>query len=259
MSELNSLKQKCLAESNSFVAGDIKNYMTNWREISYDRNLLKLVNGVNILEENDKVLTDFVSSKKGYNFDKVEREKISEELRKMEKTGIITKTFREEGEVISNIFTRIKGDGVSLRLILNLKKLNKELQTEKFKMAGIVSALKLIKKGSYMASIDLIKAYYSVPVAEEQTKFLKFLWEGTYYKFNCLPNGYCRAPYYFTKITKPIAAYLHNLGHLNCFYLDDTLIVSDTKEDCINNVLDTAHIFQKLGFKIHPGKSVFFT
>ena len=257
VNELDVLKQKCLEESQLFKAGDIKNYISNWKQITYDKKVLALVLGVKIVETDDEIITQKVSSKKGYNFDKEERDKISIELEKMEQAGIITKTYRQEGEVISNIFTRLKGDGISLRLILNLKKLNKELSTEKFKMAGIMSALKLIKKGCFMASIDLIQAYYSVPIAENHKKFLKFMWEGTCYMFTCLPNGYCRAPFYFTKITKPIAAYLHNLGHMNCFYLDDTLIVSDTKAECIKNVLDTADIFQKLGFKIHPEKSVF--
>ena len=43
-------------------------------------------------------------------------------------------------------------------------------------MDTIQTALKLIRSGCYMASIDLKDAYYSVPVADEDRKLLKFQW-----------------------------------------------------------------------------------
>ena len=45
-----------------------------------------------------------------------------------------------------------------------------------------------------MASVDLKDAYYSVPIASEDRKFLKFEWKGDYYQYTCLPNGLACAP-----------------------------------------------------------------
>ena len=40
-----------------------------------------------------------------------------------------------------------------------------------------------------MASIDIKDAYYSVPVADSDKKYLKFEWHDTLYKFSCFPNA----------------------------------------------------------------------
>ena len=40
-----------------------------------------------------------------------------------------------------------------------------------------------------MSSIDLCDAYYSVPVALSDQKYLVFCFEGQLYKYVCLPNG----------------------------------------------------------------------
>jgi hypothetical protein len=40
-----------------------------------------------------------------------------------------------------------------------------------------------------MASIDLKHAYYTIPIAEEQRKFLKFVWNEQLYEFCVLPMG----------------------------------------------------------------------
>ena len=88
------------------------------------------------------------------------------------KQKVIIKSFHEKNEVISNIFHRRKKDG-SLRIILNIKKLNAQLKTEKFKMHSVNSAISLISNGCFMASIDLSNAYFSVNIHRDHQKFLK--------------------------------------------------------------------------------------
>jgi hypothetical protein len=59
-------------------------------------------------------------------------------------------------------------------MILNLKDLNLDIEYYQFKMETFETTLKLIKLNSYMASIDIRHAYYSVPIADEHNKFLCF-------------------------------------------------------------------------------------
>ena len=124
-------------------------------------------------------------------------------------------------------------------------------------MQSILTALDLITPNCYMSSIDLVQAYYTVPVHSKQQNFLKFCWNDKYYKFICMPNGFCWAPAYFTLLTKPIIAHLHRLGHKNIFYLDDSLLVAETQEECLRNVIDTTELLNRLGFTVHPDKSSF--
>lgn len=109
----------------------------------------------------------------------------------------------EKGQYLSPIFLRPKKNG-EYRLILNLKKFNKSVEYHHFKMDTFENAIKIITKNCYMASIDLRHAYYSVPVATEHQKFLRFQWKGKIYQYTCLPNGISSAPRLFTKLMKPV-------------------------------------------------------
>ena len=169
--------------------------------------------------------------------------------------GVIKESEHENGEVISQIFLRPKKNG-KYRLILNLKQLNRHIENFHFKMDTFVSAIKLVHKNCFMASIDLLDAYYSVPMDKASTKFLKFQWQGKLYAFTCMPNGLCSAPRTFTKLMKPCFAWLRQLGHTNVAYIDDSLLISDSFTECQENVGDTKRVLEKLGFLINMQKSV---
>ena len=113
-----------------------------------------------------------------------------------------------------------------------------------------------MKQNSYMASVDLRDAYYSVLIDEDYQKFLRFSWRGRLFQFTCLPNGLSCTPRLFTKILKPVYATLRNEGHLNVGYIDDSYLQGDTIQECQTTITDTCCLFQELGFIIHPVKSV---
>ena len=180
---------------------------------------------------------------------------IENEIEKLLHENVLEKASYTEGEFISNIFTREKKDS-KIRLILSLKRLNENCSYKKFKMTGFKTATDLISKECWMGSVDLVSAYYSIPIAKVDRKYLRFIWKNQRYEFTCYPNGLSQCPRNFTKLTKPIFSYLHSLGHVVTGYLDDTLIIGDTKAECLRAINDSIHIFQNLGFTIHKEKSV---
>ena len=107
-----------------------------------------------------------------------------------------------------------------------------------------------------MASIDLMDAYYSVPIDDKHQKYLKFIWNGTLYKFTCLAQGLSSAPRLFTKILKPVFSQLQEKGHISSGYLDDSFLVGYSTAECQSNVDDTLQSLQELGFLPHDTKSV---
>lgn len=86
-----------------------------------------------------------------------------------------------------------------------------------------MSAIKLMKPGCFMASIDLKDAYYGVSVKECHRKFLRFLWKGKLFQYTAHPNGLACCPRQFTKLLKPVYATLRKQGHTNVLYIDDSL------------------------------------
>ena len=139
-----------------------------------------------------------------------EQHVIDIEIDKLLVKGVITPSSHEEGEYISPIFTRAKKDG-SFRVILNLKRLNTHVQYHHFKMDSLNTVLQMVKPGCFMASIDLKGAYYSVPIATADQKYLKFQWRGKLYKYVCFPNGLAFCPRKFTKLLKPVYSHLTGL------------------------------------------------
>ena len=142
-------------------------------ELTADEVILSTVSGIG-LETN---VTSFDNKGMYTNTSFNQRENIADEITTLLAKKAIVECEHEEGEFISPIFLRKKGDG-SNRLILNLKELNKNLDTIHFKMDTIYSVLDLITPDCYMASIDLKDAYYSVPIKTEEQKNFKFLFRG---------------------------------------------------------------------------------
>ena len=168
--------------------------------------------------------------------------------------GVVQKVRHTEGEFLSNIFLRPKKDG-SYRLILNLKNLNQCVTYKHFKMETLASALQLIKPNCYMVVLDLKDAYYSVPIFSAHRKFLRFQFEGTLYEFTCLPNGLSSAPRVFTKLMKPLFSFLRGKEILLVGYIDDIIIIADSKEALEVALDETIAMITNLGFTINYDKS----
>ena len=106
------------------------------------------------------------------------------------------------------------------------------------------------------ASIDLRDAYYYVPIAEEHRMFVKFRWRDKLYSFQTAAMGLDLVPRVFTKLTKPILAHLHALGHTITSFIDDSLLVGNTEQEVIACVTDTVTTFDSLGCTVDDEVSV---
>lgn len=60
----------------------------------------------------------------------------------------------------------------------------------------------------------------------------------------------------FIKLLKPVFATLRGKGHVSTAFLDDSLLLGESEQECIDNVQDTLDWLRRLGFIIHPSKLV---
>ena len=79
---------------------------------------------------------------------------------------------------------------------------------------------------------------------------------GELFQFTCLPNGLAEAPRKFTKVLKVPFTKLREQGHSSSAYLDDLVLFGATHQDCADNVRDTMVLLDKVGFMVHPDKSI---
>ena len=177
------------------------------------------------------------------------------EVKDLLSLGVVVQTHTQQGSWISPIFTTANADG-SQRLILNLKKLNDNIRQVHFKMEGLKDVIHVIQPQVWMASVDLRRAYYSVPIHKASQKYLAFLWEGRYYEYSCLPNGYAEAPMVFTKLLKPVFACLRSQGLKSVIYIDDSYLQAGSYELGFANIEATVQLLLSLGFTINTEKSV---
>ena len=99
---------------------------------------------------------------------------------------VTARSKHEDGEIISPIFLRKKPDGY-FKLIINLRKLNKNINKKDFKMEIITSILKHATPKTYFTKIHLKDAYYTIPIATERQKYLKFSHRNGLYQFTFFP------------------------------------------------------------------------
>ena len=181
---------------------------------------------------------------------------VDEEINKLMIKGVISQSYYEPGQIISNIFTRKKKDG-GHRMILDLSELNHYIKYIHFKMDTFDCARSLITKNCYMTSLDFRDAYYTVPIAKCDRKYLKFIWKDQLFHYNSLPNGLSSGPRMFTKILKPPFAHLRSLGYVITGYIDDSLLIQQSKDKAERAARVSANFLEQLGFVIHTEKSVF--
>jgi ribonuclease HI len=188
------------------------------------------------------------------NFNITEDEMISVCIDKLLDTGAIVRSEVESNQFVSTIFTVPKPDGTR-RPIINLKHLNKFVETNHFKMENIKTASELVSKNCFMSVIDLKEAYHAIPICLEHQKYLKFRWKGVLYQYTCVPFGLSVAPLTYTKIFKPVVAYLRENDIVIVSYLDDTELIAPTFDLCQRNVKFTINLFESLGFVVNEEKS----
>lgn len=232
----------------------MKLFISEWEKLTSDDSILDIVKHCHLEFENDCVPSQ-TSLPHQIKFNNKECLYVKNEIDKHLKMEVIMEIDLENVEFVSTIFLRPKRNG-EFRMILNLKELNQFIKYHHFKMDTFESALKIIPPNCFMSSVDLKNAYYSIPVATEHQKFLQFFWEKRLFQFTSLPQGLSSAPRLFTKLLKPVYATLRRLGYLNVGYIDDSLLVGETIQECSSGSSAMITLVEKLGFFVNYEKSV---
>jgi len=179
---------------------------------------------------------------------------VDEEVKSLFQKKAITVVSPCREQFISRLFLVRKKDG-SYRPVINLKPLNAFVQKSHFKMEGLSMIRDLLQPGDWMCSLDLKDAYLSVSIAQEDRKYLRFLWDGRIFEFTCLPFGLCSAPRTFTKLLRPVMAHIRSRGVRTIIYLDDILIMHQSRASLLQEVVKVTNLLMTLGFTVNYGKS----
>ena len=149
----------------------------------------------------------------------------------------------------------VQKDSGSWRPIIDLSTLNTFTVSQRFHMETPQSVLRSIRQGDWMISLDLQDAYLQVPIHPESRRYLRFTMGGAPYQFRVLCFGLTTAPQVFTRLMAPISAILHRYGIRMLRYLDDWLILAESRTTWIQARDRLLHLCEELGLQVNHGKS----
>ena len=236
------------------LGGRLRHFKSFWQSICKDRRILKLIDGV----EFDFIKTPYQS--------KLPRQiKMSQEEHKfmeaklqelLDNKSIVELKEIPPGAFVSNVFLVKKKSGQNqFRLIVNLSDMNRFLRKVKFKQSGITSALSLIKKDSFLVSLDIESSFSHLAVRPGSQKYIIFLYRDRILKYVCLPQGSSISPVSFVSVTKYLVKCLRKqLVHI-FIYVDDTLIVGSSVSGLLEDLKITIDLFERAGFLLNYSKS----
>ncbi len=146
-----------------------------------------------------------------------------------------------------------KGGG--LRPILDLRVLNRALHKLPFNMLTHRRMIKCIQPQDWFAAIDLKDAYFHVSILPRHRSFLRFAFEGRAWQYRVLPFRLSLSPRVFTKVVEGALTPLQEVGVRILNYLDDWLILAQSREQ-LNDHRDLVlrHLSQ-LGLRVNWEKS----
>ena len=120
----------------------------------------------------------------------------------------------------------------------------------------------LIKGNAYLAKIDIRSAYRHVPIHPSNYTATGLAWQFrgdnclTYLYDYKLPFGAAKSPEIFHRLTQAITRMMEWRGFTVLAYLDDFLIITDTKVACQHAYEALIKLLGHLGFQINWDKVV---
>ncbi len=90
--------------------------------------------------------------------------------------------------------------------------------------------IKCIQPQDWFAAIDLKDAYFHVSILPRHRPFLRFAFEGRAWQYRVLPFGLSLSPRVFTKVVEGALTPLREVGVRILNYLDDWLILAQSRE-----------------------------
>lgn len=106
-------------------------------------------------------------------------------------------------------------------IIVNFKVFNEFIVYYYFKMDILEVVVNMMRLGCFMVLVDLKGVYYIVFIYVFYQKYLKFCFDGVFYKYICLLYGLVSVLCIFIKLLKFVYVIFWSMGYFNLGYIDD--------------------------------------
>ena len=180
------------------------------------------------------------------------REKVEQELRRLEHDGIIQPV--RFSEWAAPIVPVLKANG-SMRICGDYRlTVNQAAQKESYPLPRIEDLLSNLAGGDTFTKLDLSNAYQQVALNEESRKYVVINTHLELFQYNRLPFGVASAPAIFQRIMDSLLQGIPNV----VVYLDDILVTGKTLKEHRQNLETVLTRLSQAGLRLKSSKCTFF-
>lgn len=181
---------------------------------------------------------------------------IDKQIRKLLEDDIIEEASSEWSSPILLVPKKATETGnKNWRLVIDYRKLNEQIQDDRFPLPNIVEILDSLSGAVYFSHLDLSNSYYQVILSEDSRKVTSFCTNAGQYQMKRLPMGLKISPSSFSRI---MTIAMSGLNLDKCFiYLDDLVVFGRSIELHNKNLTDVFERLRKVNLKLNPKKCNF--
>lgn len=179
------------------------------------------------------------------------REKVREELERMEKMGVISKVDSPTDWCAGMVVVPKKNG--SIRICVDLKPLNKSVLRENHPLPCVDETLAQLSGASIFSKLDANSGFWQIPLSSSSRHLTTFITPFGRYCFNKLPFGISSAPELFQK---RMSAILSGLNGVLCL-IDDVLIFGKDQKEHDERLNAALEKIQRAGVTLNEEKCMF--
>ena len=188
---------------------------------------------------------------------------VTKSILELLETGRIKESI-EPPKVVNPLSVSVQGKDQhgteKLRLILDLREVNKYVFKEKIKFDDWRTMEQYLAQDGFAFTFDITQGYHHVDVHPDFYEYLGFHWhfegEVRYFVFVVLPFGLTSAPFVFTKIVRCLVKFWRGQGIKICVYIDDGLGVENSSVLARKHSKIVERSLLKSGFLANKTKSI---
>ena len=208
----------------------------------------KIVDAVEIVHEIDTGDAS-PTSQAPYKLSHHEKVFLQEQLRQLLKQGVIR---RSKSPWMAPVVLVKRKDG-ALRTCIDFHKLNKQTLRDAYPLPNIEDMMHDMSGAKYFSSLDVMSAFWNVPVAERDIPKTGFTTPFGNFEWVRMPFGLVNASSTFQRLINKVLADLP----FAVAYIDDIFVFSDSFESHIDHLQQVLKKLQEAGLKLKLAKCAF--
>ena len=172
------------------------------------------------------------------------RDKVSNELKRLENLGVIEKI--DASEWVSPIVVSWKKSG-DVRLCVDLRQVNRAVIPDKYPLPNIEEMFSELRNAKYFSQLDLASAYHQLLLHPDSRHLTAFITHDGLYQYKRVCFGISSAPSAFQKMLSSILSGIQGVQN----YLDDVILCAKTKSEHDAILLKVIQRLDKYGIKLN--------